>query len=203
MSTNFTTGDGVPFAPIPARPDIPGPVPVDVDHTESIEGPRGRSVRATFIFRYVTYFAIVLVAAAVTQWAFSGGTGGAVAGTFMMASAALILATGAISTWFYPPSRREIILSARHYAFGICVLPGTAIALLYRASLGWLRDPNAGDSFITQLAANALPLSFFATVVIPAVVFIGQMAGRRYLERSRADDQEAVALWTRQDGLQR
>lgn len=218
--------DGIPGGPQGA----PGPVPMSgqapppfqatipetpnqrgayqdpsVNHVRSIEGPRSVPVRAAVVLRYAMYAMVIFACSAITNWAFtSAGTGGNLAGAFMMGSAALMIGVGAFSTWFYPQSRKEIILQTRHYVFGISVIPGTAVALLYRMSQAWFKAPAASDSIFASLTANALPLVFFSAVIIPAVIFIGQQAGRRYLERSKLDDQEAVALWTRQsDGLQR
>jgi hypothetical protein len=49
----------------------------------------------------------------------------------------------------------------------------------------------------------ALPVVFLLTVVLPAFIFVKEIAGMRAIYRSTLDDQEAVTLWTRQDGLQR
>lgn len=200
----FADGVGAPIPPTPGKPGYfrnPNHKPVETN-----EGPRGWSLRASVPLRYFVYFVTILFCSAVTQWAFSSQAGGSrydMAGTFMFIAAALMVGTGAVSTWFYAASRREIIAMTRHYVFGVSLLPGTAVALLYRASMGWLRSGEGGGGVFVSLTSNALPLVFFSTVVIPTVVFIGQLAGRRYLERSRMDDQEALALWTRQDGMQR
>jgi hypothetical protein len=39
--------------------------------------------------------------------------------------------------------------------------------------------------------------------VLPSFIFVKEVTGMRSLYRSNLDDQEAVTLWTRQDGLQK
>lgn len=199
--TDQPFADGTPPNMIPATPAQPGYFRSPSTHrpVRTNEGPRGAALRASVPFRYAVYCFMVFFCSGVAEWGFSGRNQ---AGLFMLGAATLMVATGAIATWFYPASRREVMATTRHYVFGISLFPGTAVAVLYHLSHGWLTTNGERGVFVS-LTANALPLVFFSTVVIPAIVFIGQMAGRRFLERSRMDDQEAVALWTRQDGMQR
>lgn len=189
---------------IPETPDRRGPWRnPDTDVAREVEGPRSGPTRIAVVLRYVFYGFVIVACSAISNWAFATGPGGRLAGAFMFFAAAIIVGGGAVATWFYPYSRREIIAQVKHYAFGITLLPGTGVALLYRASQEWFTGPTASSSVFVSLTQNALPLVYFSTVVIPVIVFVGLQAGRRYLERSRESDGEAMALWTRQDGLQR
>lgn len=190
---------------IPETPDRQGGAwrNPDTNYKRETEGPRSGPTRASVVLRYIFYGFVILAASSVANWAFATGPGGRLAGVFMFFGAAIIIAGGAVSTWFYPYSRREIIAQVKHYAFGITLMPGVGIALLYRASQEWFVGPAANTSVFVSLTQNALPIVYFSTVVIPVIVFVGIQAGRRYLERSRESDGEAMSLWTRQDGLQR
>lgn len=196
----FHFDDGTPLQRIPSAPG-PGPVRnPNVNRRLSTEGPRAMSTRAALGLRYASYVATLLLCVAVTSWSglFAGAGAAVLAG-----SVSLLLGAGVAGTWLLPASRKEIVEQAKHYAFGIVALPGAGIAVLYRLSLSWARGGSESSSWLLDLSQNALPLVFFATVLLPIPVFIKVLAGWRFLNRSRMDDQEAIALWTRQDGLQR
>jgi hypothetical protein len=198
--TSFHFDDGTPFQPVSSTPRQ-GPVAnPEVNRRLSVEGLRSVSTRTAVWLRHVVYALTLLLCAAVTSWSgLFSGAGAAV----LVGSAALLLVAGVLGTWLLPASRKEIIEQARHYAFGIVALPGAGIAVIYRLSLTWARSGSSSNSWLLDLSQNALPLVFFATVLLPIPVFIKVLSGWRFLNRSRMDDQEAIALWTRQDGLQR
>lgn len=163
------------------------------------EGQRGRSVRATIYLRHVTYLLVILICSGATQKMLSTTPSVNNGGMWMLFSATLILLTGAVGGLFYRNHRNEIIEQARHFLFGISLLPGTGIAVLMWATRGVMSSSAASSSVLTTAFQNALPLLFFATVIIPALIFVKVIAGMRNLHRSRLDDQEAMSLWTRQD----
>jgi hypothetical protein len=82
--------------------------------------------------------------------------------------------------------------------FGIVLFPGTLLALFLHVTKSWW-----GQDSISSTLSMALPVVFLLTVVLPAFIFVKEIAGMRAIYRSTLDDQEAVTLWTRQDGLQR
>jgi hypothetical protein len=170
-----------------------------VSRIVQFEGLRGRSTRAAVVLRYIAYALLTLGCAAVTQISTEGirnATGG---GWFLLMSCTLITATGAFATILYPNTRHEIIHRVRHYVFGIVAIPGAILALFLKAAQNWM---GSGDTLAATLGA-AGPIVFLATIVLPAFVFVKEMFGIRTLNRSRLDDEEAVLLWTRQDGIQR
>lgn len=171
-----------------------------VRRIREFEGPRGMSARGTLLLRYVNYFLLTLLGCGLTGWATNGVKYAAGGGTFMLFSCATIAAVGAGSTLFYVNLRNEIVERVRHYIFGIILLPGTLLAFVLRSLQEW-EWVNEGSLGTTLQAA--LPAIFLATVVLPAIVFVKEMVGIRTLHRSRLDDEEAVHLWTRHDGLQR
>jgi hypothetical protein len=171
-----------------------------VNRVRQFEGPRGISSRAALMIKYVNYVLLVLLGCGVTGLATDGVRYAAGGGTFMLFSVATIALVGAVSTLFYVNLRNEIVERVRHYIFGIILFPGVLLAIVLRALQEW-EWVNEGTLGTTLQAA--LPAIFLATVVLPAVVFVKEMVGIRTLHRSRLDDEEAVHLWTRHDGLQR
>lgn len=162
------------------------------------EGLRGRSTRASLAFRYIAYILTILTGAAVTQAATNGVKYAEGGGVFMLISCTSVSVVGAVATLFYVNLRNEIIARVRHYIFGIITFPGTLLALFIYATASWWGT----DTFSTTVS-TALPVLFLVTVVLPAFIFIKEIAGMRTIYRSTLDDEEAVALWSRQDGLQR
>jgi hypothetical protein len=122
-------------------------------------------------------------------------------GMWMLFSATLTLVTAATGCAFFTNHRNEIIEQCRHFLFGIMLFPGTGIAVLMWATRA--ATASSSSSVLSSAFTNALPLLFFATVIIPSLIYIKVIAGMRNLHRSRLDDQAAVALWTRQDNLTR
>ncbi|MFM7088859.1 MAG: hypothetical protein ACKOW9_05020 [Candidatus Paceibacterota bacterium] len=170
-----------------------------VSKVVQFEGLRGRSTRLSIIFRYFSYFLFVLTCSFVTQGATDGINNASGGGLFMLLSSSMIAVSGALSTMLYPNMRFDIVHRVRHYVFGIVCIPGTALALFLKAGQSWL---GSGDTLASTLGA-AGPIVFLATIVLPAFVFVKEMFGIKTLNRSKLDDEEAVLLWTRQDGTQR
>jgi len=171
-----------------------------VNRVRQFEGPRGVSSRAALVIKYVNYVLLALLGCGLTGLATDGVRFAAGGGTFMLFSVVTVAFVGAISTMFYVNLRNEIVERVRHYIFGIILFPGTMLAFVLRALQEW-EWVNEGTLGTTLQAA--LPAIFLATVVLPAIVFVKEMVGIRTLHRSRLDDEEAVHLWTRHDGLQR
>jgi hypothetical protein len=169
-----------------------------VSRLQQFEGLRGRSTRASLVFRYMTYVLSIMLFSALTQGATEGIRYAEDGGLFMLLSCTTISVVGAISTLFYVNLRNEILARVRHYIFGIVLLPGTLLAIFLFVTKSWWGT----DTFSSTLSM-ALPVIFLVTVVMPAFIFVKEIAGMRAIYRSTLDDQEAVTLWTRQDGLQR
>lgn len=169
-----------------------------VSRLHQFEGSRGVSSRAAVVFRHVTYMLIVLLCSALTQAATAGIKNAQGGGWFMMLACTSVVTIGAVSTLFYVNLRNTIVERVRHYVFGIIALPGTMLALFIKAAQSWLGSDTLGSTL-----GAALPVLFLATVIIPAFVFAKEMMGIRTLHLSKLDDEEAVRLWTRQDGLSR
>lgn len=162
------------------------------------EGLRGRSTRASLLFRYIAYVLTVIMGAGISQAATNGVKYAEGGGIFMLISCTSVSVVGAVATLFYVNLRNEIIARVRHYMFGIILFPGTLLALFIYATASWWGT----DTFSTTVS-TALPVLFLVTVVLPAFIFVKEIAGMRTIYRSTLDDEEAVALWSRQDGLQR
>jgi len=197
QSTTGTSGYGVPENTTP--PSFTTQVTDRVSRVVQFEGLRGRSTRAAVMLRYTAYALLILGCSAITQAATTGIRNASGGGLFLLLSCTMICLSGAFATMLYPNTRSEIIHRVRHYAFGIVAIPGTALALFLKAAQSWL---GSGDTLASTLGA-AGPVIFLATIVLPAFVFVKEMFGIRTLNRSRLDDEEAVLLWTRQDGSQR
>jgi hypothetical protein len=116
----------------------------------------------------------------------------------MLLSITSIIVVGAISTLFYINMRVTIVSRVRHYVFGLIALPGTLLAIFLKAASSWLGSDTLGSTL-----GLALPIIFLATIILPAFVFAKEMMSIRSLNQSKLDDEEAVLLWTRQDGLSR
>jgi len=162
------------------------------------EGLRGRSTRASLVARYIAYVFTIIFGSGLTQAATQGVKYAEGGGVFMLISCTAVSVVGAAATLFYVNLRNEIIARVRHYIFGIILFPGTLLALFIYATASWWGT----DTFSTTVS-TALPVLFLVTVVLPAFIFVKEIAGMRTIYRSTLDDEEAVALWSRQDGLQR
>jgi hypothetical protein len=169
-----------------------------VSRIRQFEGHRGVSTRASVVLRHISYILTVFLCSAITQASTAGIKNAQGGGLFMLLACTVVIAIGAISTLFYVNLRNTIVQRVRHYVFGIIAFPGTVIALFLSAAQTWLSKDALGSTL-----GAALPVLFLATVIIPAFVFAKEMMGIRSLHLSKLDDEEAVKLWTRQDGLSR
>lgn len=165
---------------------------------KKIEGLRGISNRSSVMFKYISYFFSILLFSSLTQALTDGIQYAQGGGIYMLLSCTTISFTGAIATFFYTNLRNELIAKIKHYIFGIIILPGTLLA-------GFLNITKSfwGDDTLSSTLALAVPVVFLVTVVLPSFIFVKEVTGMRSLYRSNLDDQEAVTLWTRQDGLQK
>lgn len=171
-----------------------------VSRIMQFEGKRGRSTRAALATKWTAYLLVVLLCSGITEALTSNVPYATHGGLFMLGSSVVIAVVGAGATFFYVNLRNEIIEKVRHYLFGIILIPGTLLAGVVRVVQEW-EWINTGS--IGSTLQMALPILFLATVVLPMFIFVKEMLGIRTLYRSRLDDEEAVQLWTRQDGLQR
>lgn len=204
--------DGAPSMVVPPQAGGSGPsastftekltrrVNSSVSRVTQFEGKRGRSARAALTMKWTSYFFIALLCAGLTEALTLGIPYAEHGGLFMLGSTVVIAATGAGATFFYVNLRNEIIEKVRHYLFGIVLIPGVLLAGVVRVIQQW-EWTHVGT--IGSTLQMALPIVFLATVVLPMFIFVKEMLGIRTLHRSKLDDEEAVHLWTRQDGLQR
>lgn len=162
------------------------------------EGIRGYSTRSALFLRYLSYFFTILISSSITQALTNNIQYAEGGGFYMLLSCSTIAFTGSIATLFYTNLRNEIISKVKHYIFGIIILPGVLLA----GFLNITKNFWGGDTLSSTLSL-AIPVIFLVTVVLPAFIFVKEMSGLRSLHKSTLDDQEAVTLWTRQDGLQR
>lgn len=171
-----------------------------VSRITQFEGKRGHSARAALTLKWITFYLFALLGCGITQFLTDGVTYAKHGGLFMLASITVVAVTGAVSTLFYVNLRTEIVEKVRHYIFAIIVVPGTLVAGIVRAiqQWEWIHEGSLGTTL--QIA---LPIVFLATVVLPMFIFVKEMLEIRTIYRSKLDDQEAVQLWTRQDGIQR
>lgn len=164
------------------------------------EGLRGGGTRASIAVKYLVYVLAIVAGSGLTEWLTRGVRYASGGGRFMFAALTVITVTGAFSTFFYVNMRTELVEKVRHYVFAVTMAPG----ILTAAALGAVRDwQYANEGSLGVTLQMALPAVFLATVALPAIIFVKEMLGIRTLHRSRLDDQEAVQLWTRQDGFQR
>jgi hypothetical protein len=164
---------------------------------------RGYSTRVAVYFRYAAYFLAVVVCSAISHAAFQTTTTWQAGGKMMFFSAALMTVTAALGTVMFTNYRNEIIRQFRHFVFGIAVFPGTGIALFLWAINTMLDSPTSNNDAFAAMLHNAVPIVYFCTVGIPALVFVKAVAGMRTINRSRLDDEETMRVYTRQDGLMR
>jgi len=180
----------------------PHGVPISQEQEPSailrVEGPRGRSTRTAVIFRYIGFFAAIALCSAVAEAVTAGVPNASKAGAWMFASCTVMSLAAAVGTAAFPANRLEVLEQWRHFLFGLCLFPGTGIAIFIWATSG-LFSSTSNDAF-AGLMADALPILYFVTVVIPTLIFIKWVAGQRTIYRSRMDDQEMVEMWTRQTG---
>lgn len=166
-------------------------------NVRATEGPRGVAVRTSVGLRYGGYLLTILLCAGIAHASFAG-TAWRLGGTLVLFSSALMVMTAAAGTVFMPHKRSEIVEDLRHFLFQLSILPASGIAAFDWVIRSYTQDPRNQDNFL-GLLQNSLPLMYAFTVFIPAIVFLKAVAGRRSLERSQQDDEEALNTWTRQD----
>lgn len=168
------------------------------------EGKSGVALRTAVALKYVTWLLTIVAAVAISHACLSTAPAMRYGGIVMLFSITLVLVTGAVGTWFFPPHRMEIIEQMRRFAFSIIALPGTSIALFIAMLNVSGLDPTRQDMFISLLD-YAVPMVYVATVVIPSAVFVKMIAGYRTIHTHGAstDDFETARIFARQDGLQR
>jgi hypothetical protein len=167
----------------------------------NVEGARARTIRVSVAVRYVWYLLVVLGVTAVISTLFADSRY-SMAGVLVLFASTTILFTGAVGTMFMPHQRPELVEEVRHYLFQLMLFPALAVAVLVQVIHSYTQDPQRSDGFF-DLLAWSLPIMFMVTVVLPPIIFVKAVAGRRHLERSQRDDEEAMAGWSRQDWHQR
>lgn len=166
----------------------------------TVEGSRGYSLRTSIILKNIALFLSLIVCCVFSQAVLQNVQGARNGGRWMLVSAAIMLVTAVYGTMRYPHHRAELIRQARHFVFGIAVVPGTVLAIFMWATQD--NFANQVDDSFAMLLINALPILYFVTVLVPAAIFVKTVAGLGNLYRTKEDDQESVSRWTRQDGLQ-
>lgn len=172
-----------------------------VGRVMQFEGPRGKATRAAVWLRYVAFLLEIVILSAVTHALTEGIPRAGGAGKWMLFACAIVLTCGALATMRHPNERNKIVKEARHYILGIMVRPGTAIAVFIWGSKGFF--DNVEDDAFAGVLTNALPIVYFCTVFIPALVFIKMVFGLGQMNRSMEDNQKMVERYTRQDGYQK
>ena len=168
------------------------------------EGWRGYSNRTLVALRQGAAAALIVLCYLLAEWAFSTRPSLRYGGEMLLFSAAFIQVIGAIGTIAYAESRFQIVDQARHFTFGIVVLPGAAVALFIRLIDSALGDTAGDDVFTGMLMGNGLPLVYFSVVIIPAFVFAKYIfGGLRSVNRRALADEETMAAYMRHDKLQR
>lgn len=202
-STSFDSGFDVPPMTVPPQLGTPEPRVSDPKRKRSVEGPRWLTTRATVWLRYLAYTLAVFGGCAVTEGLLSGVSTARNGGQWMLFSVGVLMVAAMFGLWRYPTHRNEIVEQARHYVFGIMVLPGTALAAVMWAAGQFFVDAAASSEVFGTMLGTALPIVFFCTVVIPVLIYVKMVAGMRYMYRTREDDQETMSIYTRQDSLHR
>jgi len=167
------------------------------------EGPRSIATRSSVWLRYCVYMLTILGGCLLTHIALNAAGTTAYGGALMWLSCFIITSTAAAATVLYPTRRNDTISQFRHYIFGYCVFPGTAIAILIWALSSVVTSPTANDDTMASLLRFAIPAVFVCTVVIPPIIFVKLIAGYHTMYTSLATDQEVMTSLTRQDQLQR
>lgn len=196
-------------SPPGARPAEPAHTPADagVDPLSRwrlrlhSEGKRAVATRVSVMLRYTAYMFTIIVASSLTHAALTAAGTTSYGGGLMWFSAFLMTTIAAGACVLYPNHRNETIDQYRHYTFGLCVFPGTAIAGVIWALRNVVTSPAAQDDTLASLLGFAVPAIFVCTVVIPPIIFVKLIAGYHTLHKSVATDTEMVSSVTRQDHL--
>lgn len=169
---------------------------------QATEGPRGYSVRASVYARYVCYVLYTVLSCALVNSLLQQVNSVSYGGKLLFYCVSLMFAVAAASTVAFPTHRREIVTQIRHYVFGLCLTPSTAIAIVIWALRGVLDGPAQQGSPGSTLLSYGLPALFVITSVMPAIVYVKAVSGYNTMHRSRMDDQELIKIHSRQDHLQ-
>ena len=162
-----------------------------------VEGPSWRLFDLAPWARALFHFCVVVACTGFVRAVFTD-TSWALASRLMLVSAAVMVITAVIGSWFFPDKRPELTEQLRHFLFQIMLLPSTAVAGILWLMRTFGTNPDTQDHFL-GLLHNSLPIIFLFTVVIPAVIFVKMVASLPFLDRSRVDDEEAIRRWMRQD----
>jgi hypothetical protein len=203
---NVVPGRTTPWEadPEPAPESLVGRATRAATRVRTYEGLRGTSTRLSVALRQVGAFFLLAGCVGVAHWSFSVRPDWRFGGALMLFSVAFILAVAAVGTVLYAESRQQIIDQARHFAFGIVLMPGAAIAVFMRITSSALGPTAGGDMFASVLTGNGIALVYLSIVAIPAFVFAKYVfGGLRSVNRRALADEETVAAYMRQDGLQR
>lgn len=168
-----------------------------------VEGPRGAATRASVWMKYGAYFGVIVACSSLTQAVLNSAGTTRNGGLFMMFALTLMAVTAALGCALFPTHRDTIVDELRHYMFGLCLYPATGVALVIWAISSMLTSPTAGTDTMAQLLSFSVPVVFVCTLIIPPVIFIKVVSGANTMHRSTMDDEEMVALYTRQDRYQR
>lgn len=164
------------------------------------EGWRGYSNRALVALRQLGAFLIIALGYLTAEWAFAGNPTWEFGGEMMVYSAAFIQFCAALGSIIYAESRYQIIEQARHFTFGIVVLPATALSIFMKIITSAVDTSTSSDIFTGMLLGNGLPLLYFSVVVIPAFVFAKYIfGGLRSVNRKAMADEETLSTYMRQD----
>ena len=167
------------------------------------EGPLGVSSRVAIGAKYGVYFLIFFGCSALTDgFLKAAGTTG-YGGALMWFVATLMTVIAGVGALLQPTNREEIVQNYRHYTFGLCIIPSTAIAGIIWALRGVMSSPAAAEDTMAGLLNFAVAAVFICTLVIPPVVFVKLITGFHTMNRSSMTDTEMMAMVTRNDHLQR
>lgn len=165
-----------------------------------VEGERGMALRWAVGMRYLSYLVGVIITAGIVG---AYPPLGRLATTLVVISCVIIIVTAAIGTIAYPTERRALVDQMRFFVFGVVCFPSIVIGALltvvdHFAAGAASVATGTSDGLIISLSKTALPYAFWGTVVVPPFLFVKTIVGLRKLHRDRMDDEESVALWTRQ-----
>lgn len=165
------------------------------------EGLRGVSVRVSVLFRYLTYWFVIVLSGAVAHYCFRSVPEAGSGGIWLMASCTFQLVIAVLGTMFAAHRRTEIIEQLRGFLFGYTIGPGIGVAVFMWVARNFVAG-GAEDLFI-RTAVAALPWIYFIPILVPAVIFLRLVAGFKTIDKVGLDDEEILQIYTRNDGRQR
>jgi hypothetical protein len=202
-ATYSDTYDLMPHEPAPIGK--PHASVAAADRIRAALGARSVSYRTMLILRQVGGLFVLLGCVAVSSWSFSATPSWRYGGMMMLFSIAFMMLCMIAGSVMYSDSRQRIAAECRHFVYGIVAIPGAAIAVLLRLmTTAWTGPEANADQFINLLRSNGLPLAYFATVLLPAVVFAKFVfGGIRAAQHNAMNDSEHMSVLLRHDGMQR